>query len=69
MSTLFHPSASETAVFLRTRRLRKRFSKTRLWQVLQMTVPIGLLLVLGMSFISFQAIAICSASLKASFCP
>jgi hypothetical protein len=67
--TLLRASEPEAAIFLSNSQTAKELSRARLQPLAALAVLFGLLLVFSAIFISLEAMEICSASLKANFCP
>jgi hypothetical protein len=67
--TLLRATEPKAAIFLLNSQSAKELSKKRLQSLSRLALVFGLLLVFGTVFASLEAMEICSASIKANFCP
>lgn len=67
--TVLRASEPKAAIFLLNSQTAKELSEPRVQSFSRLAVVFALLLVFGTLFGSLEAMAICSANLKANFCP
>lgn len=69
MSHVIRSSEPEIASFLLNRSATREVSRARLGLFAKLAMLVGVILASAAIFVSVEAVEICSAALKANFCP